>query len=816
MDDLVTVRKLVNTYLGLVFKIGLIGVILSTFFLFTNLTTESYDTPKFILLLIFTGILFVLLTFKFTILGKVVFIRTPLDIPLLLLLAVGIVSTVLSSSPYVALLGNQLKIHDSLVSIIVYILFYFVLVNNLRNAKEIKWIFMVIIFASQLLSAITLLAYAGLKVLPPPWVQGPNFTPTGSSFSTAAILTLLLPFIVMQILTSAKPVSKILGSLFLMISGVTIALTGTWATWIAALTGITLTFFAVSGFDTSAWKPRSKAALYGLVGLILPLVVIALITLLSFIPPVGSAKNPIYTASQNFPREIQLPIVPSWKISVSAFRDLPFWGSGPSTYLFNFTNYKPIEFNSSNLWNLRFDSSFNEYLQVLATLGGIGLLALISLTALFASSALPVILGSKATPESDSGQAGARLTKVTLAISGIAFFIILLLHSSTLGLWIIGLLVLASFMVVNLSEIQRSWSSASGNFKNTLFKIAANVTAQDSSETTIKVDALPGIMLVIALAAVLFAGFFGGKFILADYHHRKALNAVAQNQGIVVYNELVAAEKLNPYNDLYRTDLAQTNFALANAIASAKGPTEASPAGSLTDQDKQNIQILLQQSISEGRTAVTLSPKSVINWEILALLYRQISGVAQNALIFSLDSYGRAIFQDPFNPTLRLNVGGVYYAVKNYDMAIRFFTDAINLKPDFANGYYNLSVALKDKGDLSNAQAAAEKALTLVKQSSPDYKTINDYLSDIKQKIASGSQATKEAEVAPPAAQTSGSLQQNELPKVINLPKPDKIATPEAIKKPVASPRSEPVSSANPLPTETPLATLTPSPTPNP
>lgn len=784
----IDLRKLINTYFNLIFKVSLVAVVISTLFLFAGLFSETFDTPKFFILLACTGLLLVLLTLRFTLTGKVVLVRTPLDIPLLLLLAVGIVSAFLSSSPFVSLLGNQLRIHGSLIALVVYVLFYFLLVNNLKGAKGIRWIFMILIPASQLLAVITLLSYAGLKLLPPSWTAGLNFTTTGSSFSTSAILALLIPFMVSQILGNAKPHEKILSSIFLTLSGITIALTGTWATWIAALAGLGLTLIVShlsSLSDLSRLKPLS------LVGIVAPIVIIALITVLSFIPPIAGAKNPIYTQAQNFPREIQLGFVDSWKVSVSAFRDVPFWGTGPATYLFDFTNYKPVEFNSSKFWNLRFDSSFNEYLQTLATLGGIGLLALLSFTALYISSASKVIqseIASLRTPNSE--------LRAPLAIAGLAFFIILALHSSTLSLWVIGILILASFMVINLSEgLQKSWGNAS-DLKNMLFRIAANVTSH-ASEETIKVDALPGVLLTVILALVLFSFYFGGKFVLADYHHRVALNAVSQNQGVIAYNELVTAEKLNPYSDLYRTDLAQTNFALANAIAVAKGPTQASPSGSLTDQDKQNIQVLLQQSINEGRTAVTLSPKSATDWEILALLYRQIAGVAQNALVFSLDAYGRAIFQDPLNPQLRVNVGGVYYAIKNFDMAIRFFTDAINIKPDFANGYYNLSVALKDKGDLASAQATAEKLLTLVDQSSPDYKTVSDYLTDLKNRVASGS---AQQTTQPPAAQTSGALQQKELPKVINLPKPEKIATPEAVKKSNSTPEPTP----SPTPSATP------------
>lgn len=783
MDDLNSsinnIAKTVNVYSSLIFKVGLILVLLSTFFLFTNLTTEIYETPKLLVLLAFTGLLLVLLTLRFTASGKVALRRSPLYLPFLLLLAVGVASTFLSSSPYVALLGHQLKVHGSLISLVGYILFYFVLVNNLKSVREVKWIFALAILASQVLAVVTLLSYAGAKILPSPWTHGINFTTTGSSFSTTAILALLLPFIIMQILTARKSLFVILNSLFLLLSGLTIALTGTWATWIGALFGVSVTLYLSNLRNLSN---LSKTQPLRLIGLAVPVAVVVIVLALSFIPPMGAGTNPIYSQAQNFPREVTLGFQESWKISISAFRDSPFWGTGPSSYIFDFTNYKPVEFNSGKFWNLRFDSAFNEYLQVLATLGGIGLVALLSITAIFISGAYKALASNAFHLEGEEIELHLRGEKTTLAIAGLTFFIILALHASTAPLWIIGILILASFLTVSQRNEAGEERSDSSDFKGTFLRIAG--FSGNSATETIRIDALPGILLVISLVLVLSGGFFGAKFTLADYHHRLALNAISANQGIIAYNELVAAEKLNPYSDVYRTDLAQTNFALANAIAAAKGPSEASPAGSLTDADKQNIQVLLQQSINEARTATVLSPKSATNWEILALLYRQIAGVAQNALVFSLDSYGRAIFQDPLNPILRVNVGGVYYAIQSYDLAIRFFSDAVNLKPDYPNAYYNLSVALKDKGDLANAQAMAEKLLTLLEKDSQDYKVASDYLNDLKSKI--------ESSVQPPAATASGALQEEKLPKVIELPKPEKIATPEAVEKTEANPSPSP------------------------
>lgn len=789
-------KETLSLYLSLAFKAGLTVALLSTLFLFGNFTTDGFDTPKYLILLVFVGLMLILLTLKFTIMDKVVLVRTPLDIPLLLLLVVGVVSTLLSSSPYVALLGNQSKLIGSLATLVVYVLFYLLLVNNLKTLKDIKFVIYLAYIGGGILCLVSILAYFGVKFLPPELSQGVNFTPTGSPFTTTAILSLILPLLLIDILTSKRVFSlkelpsltpQFINSALLALFGITIVLVGTPATYIGAAFGVIVAILIS--------KPNIKS--YNPAFVLVPAALIILVLILSFIPPMGGVRNPLYEKARAFPREVQLDFITSWKISISAFRDNPFWGSGPATYLFNFTNYKPIEFNSSKFWNIRFDQPFNEYLYILGTLGGVGLLALLSLTAMYTSAALKAL---NIHIPSEHGLSSMERVYTGLAISGLTFFVILIFHTSTLTLWIVALTILACFMVINLLHLGSARGLFSGlrpdNIGQSLLRFAANISSPASSEETVKVDALPGILLVVAGCLTLAAFFFGGKFALADYHHRLALIAVGKNDGLKAYNEFVKAEQLNSYNDLYRINIAQTNFALANAIAVSKAPTEASPGGSLTDQDRQNIQVLLQQAVNEGRASVALSPRSAVDWEILGNLYRQISGVAENALLFALDSYGRAIFQDPLNPLLRLNVGGTYYAIKNYDLAIRFFTDSANLKPDFANAYYNLSVALRDKGDLVNAQAAAEKVVTLVEAGSADYKVATDYLADLKKRIEAGT--TKESEIKPPAAQTEGSLQGKNLPQVVKLPQPQNIASPSAVKKPNSTPEPSETPSATP------------------
>lgn len=763
-------QKIIS-YIDNIFQIAFIGLVLAIPFFFWNLTSEFYETPKFLILSFITLFLLGLWVIKFVVAGKVTIKKSAIDIPMLLLVLAFIVSTFFSSARWISITGSLPKIHGGMASFIIYVILYFLLVSNLKKISFIKQLLYLLLGSGVILSLLSLLSYFGINIIPLPFTQIANFTPTGSSFSTNAILVMLIPILLVSILydlkgdvvseqlvssvkTKSLSIAKnVIYSLLLALFAATIILTGSWTVIVPGLLAAGLVLLITP----------QPAVQKNLPYLIIPAVLAAILFLASTFA-LGGSQNPLYNKAQNFPKEIQLPFITSWKISVSAFRDSPFWGSGPATFLSSFTAYKPIEFNSTKFWDIRFDTAFNEYFQFLANLGAPGLIVLLLLTAVFISQSFKTLTSHK-NPLSTS-----------LGVSGIAFFTLLALHPSTLVVWVVGLIILASFMVVHKDtseEIQIGIAAA-----------PMNSASGDDKLSYLRFDALPTLLLLITLIIVVGGFYFVGKFSVADYYHRLALNSVAKGQGLDAYNQLIKAEILNPYTDLYRIDLAQTNFALANAIALSKGPTEASPEGSLTDEDKQNIQTLLGQAISEGRVAVALNPHNAGNWEILGSIYRQISGVAENALGFALDSYGQAISKDPLNPLLRLSTGGIYYSIRNYDMAIRFFTDAINLKPDYANAYYNLSIALRDKGDIESAVIIAEKTVSLLEPESPDYKAASELLSQLKDKISTESAQADDAQekVTTTSAPEKSALENKNLPKVLDLPEVEEIATPPAVK----------------------------------
>jgi len=734
----------------------LVAVAVLTPLAFTSLTTEFYETPKLIVLAVAVLTLLVLWSFSWVLEGKIIITRTPLDLPLILFLITILVSTFLSQTRYVSIFGNFPRVHGSAISWVLYILLYFVSVSNIKGIIQARIITLALLGSVIIASLIAIMSYFGIN-LPLAFAKTMSFNPAGSSFSITALSLILFPIIYIHLIKPSKVLSLPIALISSIIFGLVVVLLGNMTSQII----LVLVMLAIIALADKK-EVRSHIPF-----LAIPAIIFALVLALSYLP--FAKQNPLQQKREAFAKnfqELQLPPQDSWKVAISSFRDAPAFGSGPATFLFNFTQYKPASINLTPLWNFRFDTAYNEFFQILATLGALGFLAFLYFVVSL------VKLSMKVLRHYDSFTVG-------LAISILTFISLFVFHVSTPITIIVGILIIVCLISIHRSEgkVEEYTLGVKAS------KLRSGINSQPL-DNMMAGDVLPIIIFIPIVILSLVGLWQTYRVVSADVFHRMGLNAINQ-KGLQAYDHLRAAENLNPVIDLYRSDMAQTNFLIANAIAAAKAPNEASPGGSLTDQDKANIQQFLSQAINESRAAVAISPRSAQNWEILASIYRQITGVAENALQFSLDGYGRAIALDPYNPLLRLNVGGLYYSIRNYDMAIRFFDDAVNLKPDYANAYYNLSIALRDKGNLKEAETIAERVITLLQKdtSNPDYQVAADYLKDLKARIATGS-AQNSGITAPAGAQNSA-LQNQSLPEVPleQLQNEPQVATPPAVKR---------------------------------
>ncbi|MEK7064455.1 MAG: tetratricopeptide repeat protein [Patescibacteria group bacterium] len=407
-----------------------------------------------------------------------------------------------------------------------------------------------------------------------------------------------------------------------------------------------------------------------------------------------------------------LPVSVGWSIAVDIFKNAgsALLGTGPETFLSAFTRLKPLSLNQGALWDTRFTSSSNEFLTILTTVGLLG--AFFWLLAFIQSIRLALT------------QIGAKKTAPDLIVG------LILVCASLLA----NLLIPANPALLGLTFISLALLSLSLKLHTDLIKdISLNLTAVSLSETgnytevpetkTAPFQLLPWFAAILLLPLLGYFWIVQGRAYAANLATYKAM-ALLNTNATESYNQQIRAYNLDPYNPYYRVNFSQTSLALANTVASRPN---------LTDQDKSSITQLVQQAIREAKNATALDPANVLTWENLSSTYRQITNFAEGASDWAIASYGQAISLDPNNPRLHLELGGLFFALADYDSAGKLYERAIALKPNWANGHYNLAQVHKIKKENNRAIDQLRTALQLLEVDSEDYRKVQTEIEAVSQ-----------------------------------------------------------------------------------
>lgn len=387
-----------------------------------------------------------------------------------------------------------------------------------------------------------------------------------------------------------------------------------------------------------------------------------------------------------------LPYSTGWAIMMEGFKNVKraLAGVGVENFLFAFSSGKPMSINMTPLWNLRFITGSSFILHFLTTLGIIGACGLILLIrSLFPSNT-----------EKDR-------TSFGLSTSLVAALLVLFLIPP--------------------------------NFVTLVLLLTLSLLYQESGEHTKTFSPRPLVSATVLILTILALGgsFYAlGRAYASEVMFNRSLVAAAAGNGTNTYNFQREAIILAPSITRYHTAYAQTNLALANTLATnleKQGPKASGSAeGKQQEEDRKLITTLIQQSIQQAKVASTLAPENVSAWENLGLTYTSLIGVATGAESWAIASYERAIQLEPANPMLRVTLGGLHLRQKNYDEAITLFSGAVGLKPDYANGYYNLANAYRLKGDKEHAIQAYEAAIKYTSSESSDLDKVKTELQNLK------------------------------------------------------------------------------------
>ena len=392
----------------------------------------------------------------------------------------------------------------------------------------------------------------------------------------------------------------------------------------------------------------------------------------------GLLSLPTLTLPKNSP-ESTLPFNQSLQILKSALSDSSFKSSGVLPFKINYDLFRPLEMNKTNDWNKSFEHSFNEIIDIIINLKVLGIAALGWLLLKLLKISLQEIDGQY------------EITR-SISVSCLIGITLLFIYPGSTQLMITLLSLFALKIILLRPKYQLIFSPL------TIY-----------------------LSLIILLPVTVMAGYLLTNITLANYHYNQGLKNLNDLQSS--YSSLETANKIYPYSDIYHSNLAIVSFALGTKLV------QETPG--LSPEAQQEITNLLQNSLKNAERAVELNPKSKDNWLVLASIYQRIGRSNPQASQLADAAYNQALAQNPTNPSLLFTIAESYFTFGKFSQAAGFFEQAITLKDDYANAYYNLSLTYKELGRVADASRSIDTALNLLDPTSIDYQAAKKFKAEL-------------------------------------------------------------------------------------
>lgn len=624
-------------------SIYVLVVLIPLFFL--PFSFEAFEFNKQYLLFFLVSLAF------FTWISKMIFYdkeirfkKTPLNFFVLAFLGVAILSAIFSVDKVSSLFGFYGRFSNGLVGLISLGALYFLVINNIREVKGLIKAFLCSVSAVVVVSYFSIFgiwAKIGNLVPLPRLMLQRTFNPVAGSLEGLSIfLAVVLVFLTGLILTRKE--KNILHWLLLGASLGLLVIIDFVSAWAIILVSLVL----LVGFGI--WRRIFRENVNRLLIPIFLIIIAALC--IPYQPQVISG----------LPREQVLSQQTSWQIGFDSAADnvkSGFLGSGIGTFHYDFSKYKPLEFNESWLWQIRFDRAGSHLAEILGQMGFLGIIAYLGLIGIFLMIFWFLTSGFK------SFNLKSQALHLPLLVGFIGVVVSQVVYYQNSVLAFLFWLILAMTVV--------SWQ-------------------KPADEKVISFKNFPELSLIFSTLIIIFGAviltmyFYGGKFYLADIKYKDSLS-LAGNQRI---ETLKRAVSLNPRFAFYRLALSRAYLAEA-----------------LIAQDSARIQNMVSNSIDQAKAATQLKPNSVRAWETLGIVYREIGPVAAGATEWGVKSFEKAIELEPQNPALYTELGKLHLAAGNLEKAKESFNQARKIKANYAEATIQLAL-------LSEREGVVEEAIT--------------------------------------------------------------------------------------------------------
>lgn len=619
---------------------------------------------------------------------QIVLRRSFLNLLVLLYAVIYILATIFSVDRFRSFVGASGVEMDGLITVLCFVLLYFVIINNLREIKQVKNLIYSFLAGAGLLAFFALLGLWG--VLPARFLpsQAANTVGTVSALGIflSAVFILTSSLLLRTGTESGAARKQLVGKILLVVlAGLTLFLLvviDNWMVWASFAPALALLL---------AFTIVRAGAIKNLGWLALPMAALAVTILLFFI------RTPIQF---NIPAEIMPSFSASSQITKQTLQEVPLLGSGPATFSIDYGKYKPEGVNQTPLWNVKFDRSAVSVLTVLATAGLFGVIAWLFFVVFLIIQALSNLLKEK--------NNSLWLSQLGIASAWFLLLVAKFMYSSDLTLEFV-FWVLTALLVVLTSH--KLWE----------------INLANSPRASLILSFILTLSVIFAISTF----YLVGQRYAANVRFTQALESAGKEENLDKTLELLnKATLLDRWNDVYVRNLAQTLLAKINVELGTK-PSE---------EGARKIQSLIATDINIGKQATVLGPNNSADWATVASIYQAIMSIIPGADQWAVTSWQKATELEPSNPFFYTELGKVYESVadlaapdlgskdektkndaqskinENLAKAEEQLNKAIALKSDYAPAHFELALVYGRQGKISEAISKMEN----IKANLPD------------------------------------------------------------------------------------------------
>lgn len=634
-----------------IFKFFLLVLIFLFPLFWLPFTFEFFEFNK--LYLLFFGSFFLLLFWLLRQILKEKEIKlcySKFDFLIFAFILISLLSFFLSKDKISGIFGTYGRFNDGILALLSFFALYLLLRNSLRFGEiKISEIFTTLFISSFLVLIWTTLSLIG--VLAEAFV----FSPASSSISTLSVFfSLMFIWTLTKVLIGKESLIKeIFYIIFLILSFFLILIFDFKPAFYLLALG--LIFFVLLSLRDRIFRENVEK-------LIFPILFLFLAIIFSFL----NFRALIFNLSGKilFPNILPETVLlqrDSWEIvlrsATSSIKNI-FLGSGPGTFLENFTKFRPERMREGNLWQIRFNTAGSYFSEILTSFGFLG-----------ATIFFLILLWLLALVVFKKGETRILPLKTFL------------LTSILLPIFAFQNTILAGIFWLSLA--------IGANFISTKEK---HYPIQNFPEVTLIFETLTAILILLFIGCI----FFGIKFYLADYYYQKGFLEPNLDKKIEYFQKSTSSNSYQPY---YQMVLSQALISTVEVEVQKENPNQ------------QLIQNRIFLALNAAKKAFQLSPR--LNYiENLANIYRDLFNLplpVSGAEDWAIKNYQEAHNLDPKYPLHLVEIAKILMAKKEFGKARENLEKALELVPNLVQAKIQLALILDQEGKKDEAISELEK-----------------------------------------------------------------------------------------------------------